>query len=142
MTSEGLESASGSVPGKHGSGKPAALALLVSLLLYASAAAFVTGPARTPLWLALYVAQWVAYLGILRWGPLSAARLLAAAFAFRVLLSSTPVWLSDDLYRYLLDGRVFAAGIHPFRYAPAHELIGQLEPALAVLVNHPELPTI
>ena len=34
-----------------------------------------------------------------------------------ILLSSTPA-LSDDLYRYIWDGKVAAAGIDPYRYAP------------------------
>ena len=56
-------------------------------------------------------------------------------------MGSTP-WLSDDLYRYLLDGRVWAAGINPFRYAPSHPVVVGLEPELARLVNHPDIPTI
>ncbi len=42
-----------------------------------------------------------------------------------ILLASTPA-LSDDLYRYIWDGKVSAAGIDPYRYAPA-------DPALAPL---------
>jgi hypothetical protein len=34
------------------------------------------------------------------------------------LLFETPR-LSDDIYRYLWDGRVQAAGINPYRYIPA-----------------------
>jgi hypothetical protein len=34
-----------------------------------------------------------------------------------VLLTSSPA-LSDDLYRYIWDGKVIAAGIDPYRYAP------------------------
>ena len=34
-----------------------------------------------------------------------------------ILLVSTPA-LSDDLYRYIWDGKVAAAGIDPYRYAP------------------------
>ena len=41
-----------------------------------------------------------------------------------ILLASTPA-LSDDLYRYIWDGKVIAAGIDPYRYAPdAPELAG------------------
>jgi hypothetical protein len=41
-----------------------------------------------------------------------------------VLLASTPA-LSDDLFRYIWDGKVIAAGIDPYRYAPnAPELAG------------------
>jgi hypothetical protein len=44
---------------------------------------------------------------------------LVAGALFRVVLVPTPPVLSDDLYRYLWDGRVQAAGISPYRYAPA-----------------------
>src|SRR5437763_5505960 len=41
-----------------------------------------------------------------------------------ILLASSPA-LSDDLYRYIWDGKVAAAGIDPYRYAPdAPELAG------------------
>jgi alpha-1,6-mannosyltransferase len=47
--------------------------------------------------------------------------LIAIVFAvlFRLsILLSTP-YLSDDIYRYVWDGRVQAAGINPYRYVPA-----------------------
>src|SRR6202043_1141157 len=31
----------------------------------------------------------------------------------------TPPYLSTDVYRYVWDGRVIAAGINPYRYVPA-----------------------
>jgi alpha-1,6-mannosyltransferase len=34
--------------------------------------------------------------------------------------------LSSDIYRYVWDGRVQAAGINPYRYAPAHEALAFL----------------
>ena len=46
------------------------------------------------------------------------ALMLALALVPRlILLVSTPA-LSDDLYRYIWDGKVAAAGIDPYRYAP------------------------
>ncbi|HEY8599372.1 MAG TPA: glycosyltransferase 87 family protein, partial [Thermomicrobiales bacterium] len=45
-----------------------------------------------------------------------------------ILLGSTPA-LSDDLYRYIWDGKVAAAGIDPYRYAPD-------APELAPLRDH------
>ncbi len=60
-------------------------------------------------------------------GPL--LLILALAFAPRlILLSSTPA-LSDDLYRYIWDGKVATARISPYQYAPA-------DPALAHLRDH------
>lgn len=51
-----------------------------------------------------------------------------------VLLVSTPA-LSDDLYRYIWDGRVAAAGIDPYRYAPAAPELASLRDPLWERVN-------
>src|SRR5689334_9706507 len=67
----------------------------------------------------------------------------AVALAARAAFVMTPPLLSDDLYRYVWEGRVLAHGFDPWRLAP-------LDPALASLrdtvifprVNHPELSTI
>ena len=44
---------------------------------------------------------------------------LAVAVALRALLLTAPPILSSDIYRYIWDGRVQAAGINPDRYVPA-----------------------
>src|SRR5262245_13598592 len=41
------------------------------------------------------------------------------AVAFRAMLVFTPPRLSDDMYRYVWDGRVQAAGISPYTYPPS-----------------------
>ncbi len=51
--------------------------------------------------------------------------LIVAALA-RLVVVATPPLMSTDLYRYVWDGRVQAAGINPYRYLPA-------DPALATL---------
>src|SRR5260370_42703697 len=49
-------------------------------------------------------------------------RVLALVLATAVLLRrgalSAPVFLSDDINRYIWDGRVQAHGINPYRYVP------------------------
>src|SRR5215213_9035293 len=47
--------------------------------------------------------------------------ILVIVFAalFRLSIIYTPPYLSDDIYRYIWDGRVQAAGINPYRYIPA-----------------------
>jgi alpha-1,6-mannosyltransferase len=47
----------------------------------------------------------------------------AALFRLSILFS-TP--MSDDIYRYIWDGRVQAAGINPYRYVPADEALAGL----------------
>ena len=37
--------------------------------------------------------------------------------------------LSTDIYRYIWDGRVQAAGINPYRYFPAHDALAHLRDA-------------
>ncbi len=77
-----------------------------------------------PVWWWAVAAGWAVLLGGLaarRRGPERAGVVvvLVAGALFRVVLVPTPPVLSDDLYRYLWDGRVQAAGISPYRYAPA-----------------------
>lgn len=73
--------------------------------------------------------------------------LVWAIFVFAVLfrlvmLPQTP-WLSDDVYRYLWDGRVLANGINPFRYAPeAAELAPLRDAAIFPHVKHKEVVTV
>jgi alpha-1,6-mannosyltransferase len=54
------------------------------------------------------------------------ALILATAILLRLGALATPVFLSDDIIRYIWDGRVQAAGINPYRYVPS-------DPALAAL---------
>ncbi len=53
---------------------------------------------------------------------------IAIAFAviFRVSILFAPPYLSDDIYRYVWDGRVQSAGINPYRYIPAAPELAQL----------------
>ena len=50
---------------------------------------------------------------------------------------------SDDVYRYIWDGRVQSAGINPYRYAPDDTALTDLRtPELPTLVNHANLRTL
>jgi len=51
---------------------------------------------------------------------------IAFAIAFRLSILFAPPYLSDDIYRYVWDGRVQAAGINPYRYIPAAPELAQL----------------
>ena len=75
--------------------------------------------------------------------PLVARRviLLGSAVAHLVCLLLPP-WLSDDLYRYLVDGSLVAQGYNPYAWAPSSPKLSGLVPASHVLVNHPGLHTI
>jgi hypothetical protein len=63
------------------------------------------------------------------------AIILAVAAALRLSLLFEPPLHSSDIYRYVWDGRVQAAGINPYRYVPA-------DPALAALRDDAIFPNI
>jgi hypothetical protein len=67
-------------------------------------------------WIAFLTAAW-----LLRKVPLriSVALILLGGIAIQIAAVSAPPAQSDDLYRYIWDGRVQAAGIDPYAYVPA-----------------------
>jgi alpha-1,6-mannosyltransferase len=74
---------------------------------------------------------------ILRAQPTTPGFVTVIVFAalFRLSLLFAPPFLSDDIYRYVWDGRVQAAGINPYRHIPA-------DPALANLRDDKIYPRI
>jgi len=58
-----------------------------------------------------------------------------------VLLVAPPV-LSDDLYRYLWDGRVQVAGLDPYAHAPSAPELEGLRDGNWSHINHRHVPTI
>lgn len=79
------------------------------------------------------------------WGKtfISLELLLGWALVFRILMLFAPQLLSDDIYRYIWDGRVSQHGINPYRFAPdAENLVGLRDSTIYAHVNHPEIPTI
>ncbi len=78
------------------------------------------------------VAQGALYLAAvaLTWrGGLSRRALfavLAVAALMRLAVLLAPPYLSDDINRYVWDGRVEAAGINPYRYVPADQHLATL----------------
>ena len=55
--------------------------------------------------------------------------ILAGAVAMRLALLFVEPYLSTDIYRYIWDGRVQAAGINPYRYVPSAPELAQLRDA-------------
>jgi hypothetical protein len=65
------------------------------------------------------------------------------ALLFNILLVPTQPTLSDDMYRYVWDGRVQANGINPYRYASnAPELTSLRDPIIWAHMNRPKAITI
>jgi hypothetical protein len=52
--------------------------------------------------------------------------ILAIAVLSRIATLALPPYLSSDIYRYIWDGRVQAAGINPYRYIPADDALAAL----------------
>jgi len=57
------------------------------------------------------------------------ALVVAVAAAMRLSALAAPPYLSNDLYRYVWDGRVTAAGINPYRYIPTDPHLAGLRDA-------------
>ncbi|HMZ04426.1 MAG TPA: hypothetical protein PLA15_07735 [bacterium] len=69
--------------------------------------------------------------------------IIGTAIVFRLtLLFSDPV-LSDDIYRYIWDGRVSNHAVNPYAYAPeSGNLYGIRDSVIYPQINHKELQTI
>lgn len=68
--------------------------------------------------------------------------IVTAAALFRVTLLASPPVLSDDIYRYLWDGRVQTHGLNPYLHAPADPVLAHLRDPLHARINHPDVPTL
>src|SRR6266567_2694525 len=61
-----------------------------------------------------------------RTSPSTLVLTLILATLFRLSILFAPPYLSDDIYRYVWDGRVQAAGINPYRYIPSDQTLAEL----------------
>ena len=61
---------------------------------------------------------------------------LGVALVLRIVLLASPPFMSSDVYRYVWDGRVQAAGINPYRYVPVEKpLIALRDTAIYDRIN-------
>lgn len=70
------------------------------------------------------------------------AALVVAAVGVRALLIAVPAAWSDDVYRYVWEGRVWLAGRNPFTLAPDAPELAPLRDALWARVNHRAVSSI
>lgn len=104
----------------------------VAMLVVYRTAVHSKGVADITWFLKLVVLQITIYLAVawlsLRTKDSRSLLVLGLTFAalFRVSIIFFPPYLSDDIYRYVWDGRVQAAGINPYRYIPADESLAAL----------------
>ncbi len=73
---------------------------------------------------------------------LSFVTVLVIALQLRIPMFFTEPTLSDDVWRYLHDGRAQVAGINPYAYAPDDPRTAQYRGPEFTRINHPHLPTI
>ena len=69
-------------------------------------------------------------------------RVVVVAALFRALLVAAPPTLSEDVYRYVWDGRVQLAGVNPYLYPPDSPVLQSLRDANWEAINHKDIPTI
>jgi alpha-1,6-mannosyltransferase len=68
--------------------------------------------------------------------------LLVCGALFRATLLWHQPDLSDDLYRYVWDGRVARAGVSPYLYAPDDPALSRVDPSLRARVAHRNIRTV
>jgi hypothetical protein len=89
----------------------------------------------------LYVAAFLACWGVSR-TRVGFWPLCLGAVVFRMLLVTLPPTLSGDIYRYVWEGRVQAAGVNPYVQAPAAPELAAWRDADWPRINHPEATAI
>jgi hypothetical protein len=105
-------------------------------------------PATLPRHLLLYMAAgltWLAAAFVTERLPASRAQLVVivvVAAALRVPAWLSPPAHSDDVYRYVWDGKVQRAGVNPYRFAPDAAELSSLRDADWARINNRSLPTI
>jgi hypothetical protein len=90
--------------------------------------------------LAFLIWPWRRLVSLTRTEHVTALLVFAFGVLFRLTLVPHGVVGSDDIYRYLWDGKVAASGVNPFLYLPTDPHLSHLATAdLPSKVNHPEL---
>lgn len=92
--------------------------------------------------LTLSFAGWAWALLRLPGGPVSAAGLLWVALLLRLAALPLQPTLSDDLWRYLWDGRVVAHGFNPYLLPPEASELEHLRDPVWDRVDHRSVPTV
>ena len=102
----------------------AALTALIVLTVHSVLFARIgTLPVALGLWVLFAVGAWLVFRLPGRW---AVALIVIGGIAVQLAALSAGPQGSDDLYRYIWDGRVQAAGIDPYQYAPAAPQLASL----------------
>ncbi|MEM9593831.1 MAG: hypothetical protein AAGD06_06185 [Acidobacteriota bacterium] len=92
--------------------------------------------------LAVAFAAWGAAARRLENRPVPVVAILIVTAVLRLLLLPVPPTLSDDVLRYVWDGRVVTAGFNPYLLAPEAEELGELRDERWRRMPHKEVPTV
>jgi hypothetical protein len=105
--------------------------------------------APAPVWrlVALVVVSHLPYAAalVLAWKhpcAISIRTTIGIALGLRLILVFVPPVFSDDLYRYIWDGRVLQSGTNPYEYAPSDVALAELRNDNWRKINNPDLRTI
>lgn len=85
---------------------------------------------------------WGALVALLAPNAGSPGRVVVAALVVRAPLLLLEPTLSDDVWRYVWEGRVWLAGFNPFLHAPDSPALATLRDAAWANVNHRQVPSI
>lgn len=95
-----------------------------------------------------FALAFVPYAGLLRWAPAIGPLPRSTRLALFVLcavggpLLFAPPALSDDVYRYLWEGRILVEGFNPYELPPTHHTLAPLRDEVWRQVNHRSLASI
>lgn len=130
-------------PGRFG---PRALLPPASLLASASGLLWLRRLDERPvLLLALLAVGFASLLMAVRrpsWPVMTPAAILAVGACLRLILLPLPPTLSDDVYRYLWDGRVLVAGSNPYALPPDSARLEPLRDDLFEQMSHRDVETV
>jgi hypothetical protein len=128
------------------------VAAAVEIVLAIAAASLVDLGPTFPIYLGLFLAMCLSWLAACFFAvhrdhrtASDMALVLGVATILRAIFLATDPVLSDDLFRYLWDGRVQHAGINPYLFAPEDPRLAFLRPELEGLysgINNKDIPTI
>jgi alpha-1,6-mannosyltransferase len=125
-----------------------ALIMIAALSLHVPGADTVGSPARANVFVAVLALGVAVYLLAVRLvlrealPPAAVWIVVAVAVGMRAALLPSLPFLSSDIYRYVWDGQVQAAGINPYRYLPVDPALAHLrDPAVFPWINRASYAT-
>src|SRR3990170_6924240 len=105
------------------------LLIVAQEIFYLCLATFKVFSTHISLFLVIYYLAFVCYLGCVflsketTWTPKQWAGIVTASLLFRLTLIGSAPFLSDDLYRFLWEGKLWIHGWNPYVFSPNHSAL-------------------